>query len=120
MGTGESGQMRNRGCTCRMYARCRRADPRHDREPKGRVEMVRTNARVYWLVSLLCGAICAKAQDTPTRLAQMPDIHGDQVVFSAEGDLWLCSVDGGSAVRITTHEGEERSEEHTSELQSPC
>ncbi|HTE17495.1 MAG TPA: protease, partial [Armatimonadota bacterium] len=34
-----------------------------------------------------------------------PDIHGDRVVFTSEGDLWLGSVKGGTARRLTTHEG---------------
>lgn len=35
------------------------------------------------------------------------DIHGDQVVFRAEGDLWLCNLDGSSIRRITSHIGDE-------------
>jgi len=38
---------------------------------------------------------------------QLPAIHGDRVVFSAEGDLWFVSTSGGSAMRLTTHEGNE-------------
>ncbi|MCB1122268.1 MAG: PD40 domain-containing protein, partial [Verrucomicrobiae bacterium] len=37
-----------------------------------------------------------------------PALHGDTVVFSAEGDLWTVPVSGGSARRLTTHPGEER------------
>ena len=36
-----------------------------------------------------------------------PAIHQDTVVFSAEGDLWRVSVDGGSAQRLTTDPGQE-------------
>src|SRR5262245_52617211 len=36
-----------------------------------------------------------------------PDICGDQIVFSAEGDLWSTSVSGGEAHRLTTHPGNE-------------
>ena len=36
-----------------------------------------------------------------------PDIHGDKIVFTAEGDLWLGSLAQGTAARITTHEGRE-------------
>jgi len=36
-----------------------------------------------------------------------PDIHGEKVVFSSSGDLWLSSLDGGTAIRITSHEGKE-------------
>ena len=36
-----------------------------------------------------------------------PDLHGNTVVFAAEGDLWTVSVEGGLARRLTTHPGEE-------------
>lgn len=36
-----------------------------------------------------------------------PDIHGDQITFSAEGDIWTVSSDGGSAVRLTSNVAEE-------------
>ncbi len=43
---------------------------------------------------------------TPGYLRQ-PDIHGDQIVFAAEGDLWTASVQGGVARRLTSHPGSE-------------
>src|SRR5579864_6165381 len=58
------------------------------------------------VVALLWASISA-AQITPSRMPRTPDIHGDRVVFSAEGDLWLGSISGGTASRITTHEGTE-------------
>jgi tricorn protease len=42
-----------------------------------------------------------------TRLLRFPDIHGNQVVFSYGGDLWLASTDGGTARRLTAHPGQE-------------
>ncbi len=36
-----------------------------------------------------------------------PTIHGETVVFCAEGDLWRVSIEGGMASRITTAPGEE-------------
>lgn len=36
-----------------------------------------------------------------------PAIHGDTIVFVAEGDLWRVGVEGGLARRLTTHHGEE-------------
>lgn len=36
-----------------------------------------------------------------------PALHGDTVVFTSEGDLWRVGVEGGMAVRLTTHPGEE-------------
>ncbi len=44
---------------------------------------------------------------TPARFMQYPDIHGDAVVFTYEGDLWLVPAAGGQARRITNHPGTE-------------
>jgi len=38
---------------------------------------------------------------------RFPAIHGDSVVFSAEGDLWWVNRQGGIATRLTTHPAEE-------------
>ncbi|MDD3688395.1 MAG: protease, partial [Bacteroidales bacterium] len=42
-----------------------------------------------------------------TRLLRFPAIHGDTVVFSYAGDLYIISVNGGVATRITSHDGYE-------------
>ena len=39
---------------------------------------------------------------------QYPDINGNKIVFSAEGDLWTVSLLGGLAQRLTTHAEQER------------
>ena len=36
-----------------------------------------------------------------------PDVHGDKVIFTAEGDLWTVNLNGGIAQRLTTHSEEE-------------
>ncbi|MEW6369084.1 MAG: LpqB family beta-propeller domain-containing protein [Acidobacteriota bacterium] len=59
------------------------------------------------LTCTLFWAASAWAQISPPRMVRTPDIHGDRVVFSAEGDLWLGSLAAGSAERVTTHEGME-------------
>ena len=38
---------------------------------------------------------------------QFPDVHENQIVFAAEGDLWLVSLSGGFAKRLTSHPEEE-------------
>ncbi|MDD8016107.1 MAG: hypothetical protein PHX45_10480, partial [Acidobacteriota bacterium] len=39
------------------------------------------------------------------RFMRYPTIHKDKIAFTYEGDLWLGSVAGGTAVRITTYPG---------------
>jgi tricorn protease len=36
-----------------------------------------------------------------------PALHGDTIVFTAEGDLWKVGVQGGAATRLTSNPGEE-------------
>src|ERR1700722_3116640 len=38
---------------------------------------------------------------------RFPTISGNTIAFTAEGDLWETTVDGGVARRITTHPGDE-------------
>lgn len=37
-----------------------------------------------------------------------PAVHGDTLIFTAEGDLWSVSVEGGAAHRLTSAPGQER------------
>lgn len=65
-----------------------------------------------WRLGLVFGTLGvgiarADAQISPPCMVRTPDIHGDKIVFSAEGDLWLGSLSAGTAARITTHEGVE-------------
>ena len=50
----------------------------------------------------LTGTTWASAQ---TKLLRFPDIHGDKVVFTYGGDLWLARTSGGTAWRLTAHPG---------------
>ncbi|MGH9833224.1 MAG: S41 family peptidase, partial [Blastocatellia bacterium] len=62
---------------------------------------------------LFCSFVFAAIVFTPlsasaqTKLLRFPDIHGDKVVFTYGGDLWLASTNGGAATRLTTHPGVE-------------
>jgi tricorn protease len=49
----------------------------------------------------------ATAETALPRFVQHPDVRGESVVFTWEGDLWLGSLAGGPARRITSHPGQE-------------
>ncbi|MBL8879049.1 MAG: PD40 domain-containing protein, partial [Phycisphaerales bacterium] len=62
----------------------------------------------FVLGAALCGiALTAPALSGVTGYYRFPTIHGDRVVFAAEGDLWQVAIGGGMASRITTHPGNE-------------
>jgi tricorn protease len=42
-----------------------------------------------------------------TRLLRFPDIHEDRVAFVYAGDIYTASVHGGTAQKLTSHEGQE-------------
>ncbi|MEM1194970.1 MAG: S41 family peptidase [Pseudomonadota bacterium] len=62
--------------------------------------------------SLSIAAILVSLTATPTLAEegfyQHPSARGDILVFASEGDLWRTGRKGGTAVRLTNHEEEER------------
>ncbi|MEM1264063.1 MAG: PDZ domain-containing protein [Pseudomonadota bacterium] len=50
-------------------------------------------------------AIATVGATDETRLLRFPDIHNDRVVFVYAGDLYVASTSGGTAARLTSHEG---------------
>ncbi len=58
------------------------------------------------LLSVFAAAPEAAGKDRP--LLRFPDIHGDLVVFVSGEDIWTAPATGGTATRITIHDGEER------------
>ncbi|MDX6611618.1 MAG: tricorn protease [Blastocatellia bacterium] len=68
----------------------------------------RSFASALLLSLALLISIAASAQtNSNTRLLRYPDVHGDSVVFTYAGDLWLSSRSGGQARRLTAHPGGE-------------
>ena len=72
---------------------------------------MRSSALVHWaLCAVACVLLWGMAPTTVSARAgylRYPDIHGGTVVFTAEGDLWLASLDGREVRRLTTHPGNE-------------
>jgi len=64
--------------------------------------------RLETFVATACAALLALGAggaEAQTKLLRFPDIHGDRVVFSYAGDLWLAPAAGGTATRLTSHPG---------------
>ena len=63
--------------------------------------------------ALWCTLVCLFVQVGSVRAQgfqgyyRYPDIHGDRIVFAAEGDLWTVGISGGLAQRLTSHPEEE-------------
>ena len=58
------------------------------------------------LLLLLAVSLASPVLASPAYL-RWPAIHGDTVVFTAEGDLWSVAAAGGAARRLTSHAAEE-------------
>ncbi len=60
----------------------------------------------FLAVFALAGAAAA-AEPAPdeARLLRFPAIHGDQIVFTYAGDLYTVAATGGTARRLTSHDG---------------
>ncbi|HXV75009.1 MAG TPA: S41 family peptidase [Candidatus Polarisedimenticolaceae bacterium] len=56
---------------------------------------------------LLAGVFPGARAEPPLGYYREPAIHGETIVFAAEGDLWKVGLDGGRARRLTSHPGDE-------------
>jgi len=53
------------------------------------------------------GLIADDKANTRPGYYRYPAIHGDTIIFTAEGDLWTMNAKGGAAKRLTSNPGEE-------------
>ena len=55
------------------------------------------------LIAALVLFLCAPPLHAETAYTRGPSLHGDTLVFTAEGDLWRVPLAGGTAQRLTTN-----------------
>jgi tricorn protease len=60
---------------------------------------------ILLLAFFIFASATAFAHAEEGRLMRFPDIHGDKIVFTYAGDLWLVSKEGGIARKITSDPG---------------
>ncbi|HEY3283660.1 MAG TPA: S41 family peptidase [Armatimonadota bacterium] len=64
--------------------------------------------RSWVTLALACLLLCASVPSwSVSGYYRFPALHGDSVVFTAQGDLWEASAKGGPARSITSHPGVE-------------
>jgi len=54
------------------------------------------------------GVLALRAADPPDGFYRYPSIGGGNIVFASEGDLWKVPAAGGTALRLTAYEGDEK------------
>ena len=67
-----------------------------------------TALAILFSISIISSVSNASTYKEEAGFFRFPDVRGDLVVFTSEGDLWSASLTGkGYAVRLTRHDGEE-------------
>jgi tricorn protease len=69
-----------------------------------------TLATAAWFAASAALPAAPIAQDRPTnRLLRFPDVHGERIVFTYAGDLWISNTTSGVTRRLTSSSGTEGS-----------
>jgi len=72
---------------------------------------MKNKKHLLFLLSFFLGTILVFTSTASSASAQgyyrYPALHGNTLIFSAEGDIWTVDIQGGMARRLTTHPGEE-------------
>jgi tricorn protease len=64
-------------------------------------------SRVLVVLFCVCGPVTAASSAGEARFMSYPDVRGDRIVFAWEADLYTVGIEGGTAVRLTSHPGGE-------------
>src|SRR6187549_2280334 len=64
-------------------------------------------AKSLLAVLLMLGVGTAVPTAAPIKLARHPDIHGNKIVFSYLGDIWMANDDGTNVARVTDNTARE-------------
>lgn len=62
---------------------------------------------IFFLLLTLSISVNLQAQDADTRLVRQPDASSSHLVFGYANDLWISSINGGDARRLTSYQGTE-------------
>ncbi|UCH84968.1 MAG: PD40 domain-containing protein [Candidatus Latescibacterota bacterium] len=68
----------------------------------------RTILAFFVVAVILFGSVSAMADVERRPLMRFPDIHGETIVFVYGEDIWSVPAGGGTATRLTIHDGAER------------
>src|SRR5437764_2517798 len=64
-------------------------------------------AHLTLFLALILTSPLSLSAASPPGYCRFPAIHGDTIVFTAQGDLFKVGVNGGIATALTTHPGQE-------------
>lgn len=63
--------------------------------------------KLLFALALIASSMTVKAASEEARLLRFPTVGGDKIVFTYAGNLYSVDIDGGAAVKLTSHVGYE-------------